>query len=171
MLLDLWLAWMRIGLLGFGGGQSIVPLVKVECVDRHHWLDEAAFLDALAFGNALPGPITVKLAARIGMDVAGIPGAIVAVFANCVPGALLMLGLGAFWARYHDTAVVRGMASGLRPAVVGLLAWSVWDLGGTGVRDVRDLLIAVAAVVALAMKVHPGIVIAVGMGVGWMVSR
>ena len=67
-LIDLGAAWLRIGLFGFGGGPSVIPLIKHECVDRYHWMSDAELLDALAFGNALPGPIAVKLAAHVGID-------------------------------------------------------------------------------------------------------
>ena len=94
---DLGAAWLRIGLFGFGGGPSVIPLVRAECVDRYGWMTDAQLLDALAFGNALPGPIAVKLAAHVGMQVGGVPGCIVALAALNLPSIGMMLGLAALY--------------------------------------------------------------------------
>ncbi|MDP2313376.1 MAG: chromate transporter [Pseudomonadota bacterium] len=168
---DLGMAWLRIGLFGFGGGPSVIPLIRHECVERYGWMTDAELLDALAFGNALPGPIAVKLAAHIGMQVAGAPGCLVALVALNVPSIGMMLALAAVYARYRDTPAVAGAMAGVRPAVVGLLAYTAWSLAPDGVRNVAGGLIAVATFTALVFKVHPAIVIALAMGVGAIFLR
>ena len=60
MLRDLWqlfVAFAKVGTFGYGGGPSMIPLVQEEVVNVHHWMDNQEFVDALAMGNALPGPI------------------------------------------------------------------------------------------------------------------
>ena len=76
--LDLFVSFLRASILGFGGGPSMVLLIQSEVVDLHGWLSNAEFLDAFAFGNALPSPIATKLAAFTGYHVAGWPGAFAA---------------------------------------------------------------------------------------------
>lgn len=168
--LDLAAGWLRVGVFGFGGGPSVIPLIRAECVDRYHWMDDAQLLDAVAFGNALPGPIAVKLAAHIGMMQAGWVGSVIAVAALSVPGVAMMLALGTIFARYKDHRVVIGMLRGLRPVGVALLVYTVWTLAPDGVRDVRAGVLAIAALGALLLNVHPAIVIAVGMVLGVFVA-
>ncbi len=168
---DLGAAWLRIGLFGFGGGPSVIPLIRHECVDRYGWMSDAELLDALAFGNALPGPIAVKLAAHVGMQAGGWLGCLVALAALNLPSIAMMLGLAALYARYRDAPSVAGAMAGVRPAVVGLLAYTAWSLAPDGLRNVPAGVIAVAAFVALVLKVHPAVVIAGAMGIGMFFLR
>lgn len=168
---DLGAAWLRIGLFGFGGGPSVIPLIRHECVDRYGWMSDAELLDALAFGNALPGPIAVKLAAHVGMQAGGWLGCLVALAALNLPSIAMMLGLAALYARYRDAPSVAGAMAGVRPAVVGLLAYTAWSLASDGVRNVPAGVIVVAAFVALVLKVHPAVVIAGAMGIGMFFLR
>jgi chromate transporter len=108
------------GLFGFGGGPSFIPLVEREVL-AHGWLTREGFLDAFAFGNALPGPITTKLAGYVGYRVAGWPGAIVALIGLTVPTILAMVALSALYGRYQDAALLERFLAGLRPVVIALL--------------------------------------------------
>lgn len=168
---DLGAAWLRIGLFGFGGGPSVIPLVRHECVERYGWLTDAELLDALAFGNALPGPIAVKLAAHVGMQAGGAVGCVVALAALNVPSIAMMLGLAAVYARYKDAPAVAGAMAGVRPAVVGLLAYTAWSLAPGGIRNPTAGLLAVAAFGALVLQVHPAIIIAAALGIGAIFLR
>lgn len=170
-LLDLGAAWLRIGLFGFGGGPSVIPLIKHECVDRYGWMTDAELLDSLAFGNALPGPIAVKLAAHVGMQVGGWAGCAVALLALSGPSVAMMLGLAALYMRFRTNPYVVGAMAGVRPAVVGLLAYTVWTLAPDGVRNLGGAALAAGSLIALVLEVHPAIVIAVAMGIGAVFLR
>ena len=171
ILRDLAAGWLRVGVFGFGGGPSLIPLIRQECVERYHWMDDAQLLDAVAFGNTLPGPIAVKLAAYIGHQQAGWLGASVALLAMSLPGIAMMIALGLLWARFKSHPVVAGMMAGARPAVVAMLAYTVVVLAPDGVRDARALAIGVVALGALWLKVHPGLVMVGAMAVGALLLR
>lgn len=168
---DLAAAWLRIGLFGFGGGPSVIPLVRAECVDRYRWMSDEEFLDTLALGNALPGPIAVKLAAYVGQRVAGPMGCAVALLALNVPSIAMMLGLGAFYLRFRETPAMAGAMRAVRPAVVALLAWTVFALAPDGVRDWKGGVVAGACFVALLLEVHPAIVMAGSLAAGALLLR
>jgi chromate transporter len=165
------LVWFRVGVFGFGGGPAFVPLVREECVARQGWLTDEQFLDALAFGNALPGPIALKLAAHVGTRVAGWPGALVALFMVTAPGVLLFLGLLAVYARMRNQPAMEGAMRAVRPAVVGLLAYTAWSLVPDGIRGAGSLVIAGGAFVLLAMQVHPALVMLGALGFGALAMR
>ncbi len=167
VLLELLTAWTRIGLVGFGGGPSMIPLMKAECVDGHAWMSEAEFLDALAVGNTLPGPIAAKMSAIVGLKAGGAAGAAVAFFAVMLPPVALMIGLSALITRTRGAPAVQGAMAAVKPVVVAMLAWTVVDLGPEGLRGGPSRwLLAAAALVALGLKVNPVIVVVVAMGVG-----
>jgi len=169
--MELGAAWFRIGIFGFGGGPSVIPLIRHECVERYGWMSDGELLDALAFGNALPGPIAVKLAAHVGLRVGGWAGCAVSLAALNVPSIAMMLGLAFLYARYRSHPAVGGAMAGVRPAVIGLLAYTVWTLAPDGIRGVGSGLLAVASFGALLANVHPALVVATAMAVGAIFLR
>jgi len=124
---QIFLAFFRVGLLGYGGGPSSIPLVKKEVVDRYQWLDSDEFGDILALGNALPGPINTKMAGYIGFRVGGVLGMLNALVATMVPTIVLMIILLKMLNTYKDEAWVQGMSMAVVPVVAVMLATLTWD--------------------------------------------
>jgi len=171
VLSELFLGWLRVGAFGFGGGPGMIPLMKTECVDVQGWLTEEQFLDGLAASSALPGPITAKMSVYVGMETASVAGAVVAFLGVMLPGVALMSVVAAFLLRYREHEAVGGVMNALQPAVIGLLAWTVISLMPDGVRSWQGGVLAAAALAAMALKIHPAIVIVVAMGIGAMWMR
>lgn len=86
------------------------------------------FTDAVAFGNALPGPIAPQVSAFIGYKVAGVPGAIVAAAGSVLPTTIIMLVLVIFFFGLKDNVYLQAMIKGVRPVVVGLLLWTTIEI-------------------------------------------
>jgi len=176
--LDLFLTFAKTGLVAFGGGPSMIPLIQAEVV-RHGWLNDTEFVDALAMGNGLPGPIATKMSGYTGYKVAGLPGAIAATSGMAFPSMILMLGLAFLYLRYRDTTLVQGLLKGVRPAVVALLAVvviQVWpEAMGGWPKTVREWgLIVIAAATALSVlkfQLHPALAILAAGFVGLLVYR
>jgi len=174
---DLTAAFGRVGLFGFGGGPSFIPLVQRE-VEAHGWLSREDFLDAFAFGNALPGPIATKLAGYVGFRVAGWPGALAALLALTAPTIAAMVALASLYVQHRETAVVAGFLTGLRPVVIALLVltvvtfvpsalgpWAAWRSN-----RLRWWLALAAFVAAATLGVHPGVLVVAG-GVAGLLAR
>ncbi|MBP3963243.1 chromate transporter [Paenibacillus lignilyticus] len=126
----LWKLFMAFGsatMLGYGGGPSIIPLYQDQVVNRNGWMDTSEFGSALAFGNALPGPIATKLAAYIGFKVAGWGGAIVALSAVVLPTALLMVVLSGILVKLEHVPVIKGMIKGVQPVIFTMMALLAYD--------------------------------------------
>ncbi len=157
ILLELFWGFAKVGALGFGGGPSMLPLMQAEVV-ASGWLTDEQFLEGLAVGNALPGPIATKMAVYVGYEEAGLLGATAAFAGVTAPSVGLMLGLTAFLAGFAEHPLVRAGLAGARPAVVGMLFWVAVSLAPGGIGSVRGGALAVLAFVALALDVHPGIV-------------
>ena len=130
MLTELWKLFVAFGtatMLGYGGGPSIIPLYESQVVDRYGWMTTDEFGRALAFGNALPGPIATKLAAYIGYKVAGWPGAAVALAAVVMPTALLMVALAGIMMKLSGHPVIKGMIRGVQPVIFVMMAMLAYD--------------------------------------------
>jgi len=155
----------RVGLLGFGGGPSMIPLMQAECVGSG-WVSEEQFLDGLALGNTLPGPIATKMAVFVGWSAAGVTGAAAAVAGVVLPSVLLMAALVLFASRWRGSPALEGALGAARPAVIGLLAFVVWELAPGAIGSGSGVLVALAAFIALALRVHPAIVLLGAMALG-----
>jgi chromate transporter len=169
-LLELFYSFAKVGLFGFGGGPSMIPLIQAEVVEVRGWLSRPEFLDAFALGNALPGPIATKLAGYVGYQVAGISGAIMGLLGITLPTILAMVALASVYTRYRDHLVLVNFLRGVRPVVVALLAMVVWDFAPSALGRPAEwlenwpllLLVAVSLVLTLRFKVHPALLIVLG---------
>ena len=168
----LFLAFLKVGTLGYGGGPSVIPLVQKEAVDVYHWMDETEFIDSLAMANALPGPIAVKMSVYVGYRVGKVPGAALALLGMTGPAIILMALLSLVYLKVKDHPKVTAALKAARPAVVGLLLWTTFDLGkpvllGSAEKGWVPLrsswslwLLALASFAAITfLKVHPALVI------------
>ena len=167
---DIFLAFFIPGIIGYGGGPASIPLIENQVVSTYGWMTTAEFSDTLALGNALPGPIATKLAGYIGYEQGGILGAFIALFATVGPSLILMLALLSLLYRYRDSARVKRLSSFVLPAIVILMANLTFDFFATsigGISWIPTIIIAVVSYFALEkFKVHPALVIVVGLLVG-----
>lgn len=129
---ELMVGFGRATMLGYGGGPSIIPLYENEAVGRFHWMDKTDFGQALAFANALPGPIATKLAAYIGFKMAGWLGAAVALTAVVLPTALFMIAMVGIMSKLSNNPVIRGMIRGVQPVIFVMLAMLAYDFAKYG---------------------------------------
>lgn len=120
-----------IGLFGFGGGYGMLSLIQYEVVKHYHWLTSAEFTNIIAISQMTPGPIGINSATYCGYTAVhhetgslllGILGSITSTFALVLPSFILMILISRMFLKYMDNPVIQSIFSGLRPAVVGLLA-------------------------------------------------
>jgi len=167
---DLFIGFTRASNLGFGGGPSLIPLVKAEAVERYHWMDNEEFADALAIGNALPGPIATKMAAYIGYKVAGWLGALAATIGTVAPTVIVVVLLGSLIVKYSNSPELQAMLQAVRPVVVVLVAETAYDMGKKAFPSGSTWGIAVVTVALLYLaNIHPAFIIVVSMLFGWAV--
>ena len=87
----IFIAFFRVGMLGFGGGPASIPLIQREVVQKYHWMDDEEFSDILAIANTLPGPVATKLAGYIGYRVSGWIGMLNSLIASVIPTVILLI--------------------------------------------------------------------------------
>jgi chromate transporter len=115
-------AFFEIGLFSFGGGMAAIPLVQEGIVIQRGWLTMTQFTDLITIAEMTPGPIAVNSATFVGMQLFGLPGALVAT-AGCILPSCIIVSLLAFaYAKYREIFWIKGALKGLRPAVVALIA-------------------------------------------------
>ncbi|KAA0012051.1 chromate transporter [Billgrantia pellis] len=162
---DLFWAFLRTGLFGFGGGPAMIPLVQQEVVKRHAWLSDEEFVDILAIANMLPGPIATKMPGYIGFRIAGVAGCLIAVIAVVLPMIVTMNALLAIFSHYRDVAWIHGMGQAVVPVVMvmmGQLTMDFWNKSRMALGWGVSLAMAiVAGALIYLVGIHPGAIIGV----------
>lgn len=121
--LQLFYSFFKIGLFGFGGGYAMISLIQGEVVVQHDWLSPQEFTDIIAISQMTPGPIGINSATYVGFVATGsVWGSVMATFAVVLPSFILMLAISKFFIKFQKQPVVEAVFTGLRPAIVGLLA-------------------------------------------------
>ena len=171
-LLNLFISFAKIGVLGYGGGPSMIPLIQEEVVEGRGWMTDQEFVDVLAMGNALPGPIATKMTMFVGYKVGGWLGGFFALFSMLLPSTALMMIMGLFFLRFKDMPYARAMLTAVRPVVVALLAYTTYSVFGQSVPNWHTGLIAVIAFAAVTfLNVHPAWTILAAAILGLIVYR
>lgn len=160
---QLFMAFFRVGMLGYGGGPASIPLVHKEVVEKYKWLSTDEFGDILAIGNALPGPIATKIAGYIGYRVGGYLGMINAVVASIVPTILLMIIILTSLSSFKDQPWVHGMTKAVVPVVGVMMAVLTWQFFNHSRKSLGLLssvaLVVVSFIIIGILSIHPGVII------------
>lgn len=180
---ELFVVFTRVALFSWGGGPASMGLMQREAVDAG-WMTPQEFADALALGNALPGPIAPQVSAYIGYKLAGLPGAIAGVSGTVLPTTILMLVMVVYFFSIKDSPAVAAMLKAVRPVVVGLLLWtayitaySVFNAGAAGwgaslLHNLDKVLIVAAAFLLLTLtEINPVFLIIAGAILGFLFYR
>ncbi|PSL48514.1 chromate transporter [Salsuginibacillus halophilus] len=172
---QIFLAFFRVGMLGYGGGPAAIPLVQKEVVELYEWMDDEEFGDLLALSNTLPGPVLTKLSGYIGYRVGGFFGMLGALFASVIPTVVLMIILIGFLTSFSDSPIVQGMTHAIAPVVgvmmlvltYNFLKTSRNQMGWTGMLALTGLAILITEIA----DVHPAILIGILLIIGFSSIR
>ena len=167
LILDLFVAFFGIGILTFGGGYAMIPLIQRIVIARHGWLTTTQFLDVVGIAGMAPGPIAVNSATFVGYKVAGVPGSIAAMLGVVMPSMIIVLAIAGVFYRLRNHPLFTHFAAGLRMAVVALIAAAVITVGKASIFGWKDAALA-GAVVALLLRTrtHPIVVIGLAAAAG-----
>lgn len=135
ILLKLFAAFARVGVLTFGGGYAMIPMLEREIVDRHAWATSEELMDYYAVGQCTPGVIAVNTATFIGRKVAGDIGGIVATLGVVFPSFVIISLIAGIIGNFSEIAAVKNAFAGIRVCVCVLIFNSVVKLFGSAVKD------------------------------------
>jgi chromate transporter len=161
ILLELAMWFALLSLMAFGGMPAVMPEMQ-RLVVANGWATPAQFLQLFAVGQAAPGP-NVLIVSLIGWKVAGLPGALVTLFAVCGPAAAISWWISGLWERFKDNPWRLAISRAIAPLVVGLILSSGYILATPAGPNWRTWAIALASCAAfLATKVNPLWILAAG---------
>lgn len=149
LLLDLFLTFAKVGVMTFGGGYAMLPILQREIVEKKKWATEDQLADYYAVGQCTPGVIAVNTATFVGSNQGGIPGGIIATLGVVFPSIVIILAIAAFLSNFMHLEAVAHAFNGVRAGVVALILVSVIKLFKGAVKD-RPTRIIYALVLVLA---------------------
>jgi len=161
---DIFMAFFRSGLLCYGGGPASIPFVHREAVERYKWVNNEEFVEIVAIGNTLPGPINTKMAGYIGYRVGGITGLTIALIGATLPTAALMVILLTTLAHFAHEPWAIGMTRAMVPVVgvmLSIVGWQFLSIAAKGLGWPVTLIHAVVVAALITFLIpHPAIVLA-----------
>ena len=184
--LELFFTFFMIGAFTFGGGYAMLPLMQEQVTA--HWgdiLPQETIVNCVAVSESTPGPFAVNMATYVGSEVGGLLGSACATLGVILPSFVIILIVAKCYEKFCNSSVVKGCMTGLKPAVVGLIAGAILSVAsgvffptGLALEVLKALafylsagIFAVMLVLALK-KVHPIIIIllsaAAGIAIGYL---
>ena len=158
--------FLKAGSLTFGSGLVIVPFLQQGVVQQYGWLDERAFLVAVAVGMISPGPVVIT-ATFVGFLVAGFWGSVAATVGIFLPSFILVLVAAPLLARYRTNRMIQGFVKGAFAAAIGTILGACVLLGRIAIGDWLTIVVALASLGALFLwKINNPLLIAVTAVVG-----
>lgn len=160
--------FFKVGLVFFGGGFVLIPVLHHRLVSDLGWLTQSEFMDGVAISQLTPGPIAV-LATFAGYRVGGVTGALLATVALFAPAIVLMVFISHFYQRLGHLAAIRDFLAGVVPAVVGLVVAAALALvpGTLSWQHPAGIALSLAALALLVWRGwHPALVLGLGAGIG-----
>ena len=175
--LQLFWAYLKIGIFGFGGGYAMLSMIEFEIVDHYGWMSIEEFSDMVALSQMTPGPVSINIATFIGYTVGGFWGSMVATAAIVMPSLLLLVFVLRFLFKNKENYIVKTTLSSMKPVIAGLIfvaalmmmnPESFADAGLHG-SNISVMICAVSFVATYFAKINPILLIIASGLVGYLV--
>ena len=170
--LDLFLTFAKVGVMTFGGGYAMLPILQREVVENKGWATDEELTEYFAIGQCTPGVIAVNTATFIGYKYKGMVGGITTTLGVVFPSVVIISLIAAFLSHFADIPVVRHALAGVNAGVVAMIASSVIKLGKSSLKDgVTVGIFLIVLALSLWLKLSP-VALVVGAGLlGWTARR
>ena len=156
ILWKLFVSFAKVGVLTFGGGYAMIPILEREIVDKQGWATSEELMDYYAVGQCTPGVIAVNTATFIGRKIAGVPGGILATAGVVFPSVVIISVIAGILSNFADIPAVKGAFAGIRVCVCVLIFNAVVKLWKAAVPDKGALVLAlIVFALSLFLKLSP----------------
>ena len=171
-LLQLFAAFARVGVMTFGGGYAMIPILEREIVDRHGWATSEELMDYYAVGQCTPGVIAVNTATFVGYSVAGVPGGIMATLGVVFPSVVIITVIAGILTSFADLPAVRSAFAAIRVCVCVLIFNAVVKLWKKAVPDKAALLLFLLVfLLSVFLDVSPVVFVVLCAAAGIVLTR
>ncbi len=170
-LLELFVTFAKVGVMTFGGGYAMLPILQREVVENKGWATDEELADYFAIGQCTPGVIAVNTATFIGQKKRGVPGGVLATLGVVFPSLVIITALAGVIATLSHLAVVQHAFAGIRVCVCVLIFNAVLKLWKSAVKDRWALVIFLAVFAgAVFLKISPVIYVLAAAAAGILIE-
>ncbi len=167
LLWAIFITFLKIGPVTFGGGYAMIPLIEREVVAKRKWIKAEDVTDVFAVAESVPGAIAINSATFIGYRIAGPLGAITAMAGILIPTFIIILVLCISYLYLNNNPKMEAAFEGIRPAIVALIAFAAYKIGKMAIIDKTTLFtMCISVGLLLSFSIHPGFIIICGAFVG-----
>ena len=171
-LLSLFLSFAKVGVLTFGGGYAMIPILEREIVDRQGWASSEELMDYYAVGQCTPGVIAVNTATFIGYKMAGVAGGIAATLGIVFPSVVIISLIAGILTSFSDSPAVMSAFAAIRVCVCVLIFNAVMKLWKSAVKDRAALvLFLIVFVLSLFFDISPVVFVLFCAAAGIVLTR
>ena len=149
------LAFLKLGVIGFGGPAAHIALMRREFVEERHWLDEDRFLELFGAANLIPGPASTELGMMLGYLRAGWAGLLVAGACFIAPAMTIVLILASVYVRYGSVPATGWVLAGVAPVMIAIIADALWQLGRRALKTLPLAAVGIVVLVLYLLGVYP----------------
>ena len=172
ILCQLYSSFFRIGILTFGGGYAMLPMLTREVVEKHQWATEADLMDYYVIAQCTPGVIAVNTATFVGTRVAGNTGGIAATLGVVSPSYLIICIIAAFLRQFSHLEVVQHAFAGISIAVCAMVLNAVWKLiSKSAVDRLTASVLVLTAFVTILFGISPVWIVVAASCIGILAKR
>ncbi|MDP5274820.1 chromate transporter [Chengkuizengella axinellae] len=156
LIAQIFITFLKIGPVTFGGGYAMIPLIEREVVERRKWVKTQDITDIFAVAESVPGAIAINTATFIGYRLAGIPGAIAAMAGVMLPTFMIVIVLSIFFLRVQNHPKVEAAFIAIRATIVALITYAAIKIGKISIIDKSTVVLAILTVVTMYfVHIHP----------------
>lgn len=148
-ILQLFITFFKVGILTFGGGYAMIPIIQKEIVEKKKWLPESDILDILAISESTPGPIAVNTATYVGFKVGGFWGSFFATLGLAIPSFAIILLISFFYEKFMSWHIVAAAFKGLKVGVIILLSMAVLKLRKAVKTDLISIILFIFTLIGM----------------------
>jgi chromate transporter len=160
LIIQLFTSFFKIGLVAFGGGYTVIPLLQREAVETRHWVTAEELAEIMAISQTMPGIIMINSATMIGCRIAGFWGGLTATAASTAPTFIITILVTIFFWGYTDNPLIKKALTGILLGVTALIIYSITTTWKSVVRDYFDIiLVLLSTVLLLLFKINVVLVI------------
>lgn len=161
-------AWLKIGLISFGGPAAQISLLHQELVEKRRWISDRRFLHALNYCMVLPGPEAQQLATYLGWLTHGALGGVLAGTLFVMPSLFVMIGIGYLYVMFGQLPEVQALLYGIKPAVIAIVLAACLRIGKRVLRGPFWWAIAGSALLGLTLGISFVLIIGLAAFAGWV---
>lgn len=169
---SIFLVFLKIGALAFGGAYSMLSFYEREIVEKRKWFSREDFAESVVIGQMSPGAIIVNTGIFMGYRLKKLKGALLTVAGQVLPSFVLILIISYLYITYKDITLMRSVLKGIAAAVTGLIASVVYRMSGEFLKDYKNVSLALITFLCLAIfRINPIVLIVASGMAGIMLYR